>query len=221
MNNDGSVSPVNNLLDGNLNGAEQKFFSTYQRGHQTATLPNQGNQSITIGENLDQNLQRDQSVTESIYEYQPAKTTTIKPVKKQPSPMVSLSTEGNGIKQPFDSQSYGSGYKPSSGNKVTFGGGHVGINGSGQSYSNVGGYNQGGGTYGATYHYVPTAQPQVTGSYNTIEPKQYNFNSSYRSQTIQPLIPPPTIQTSHQAQSNLNLQPTFYSPIQQHQSLNQ
>jgi hypothetical protein len=81
----------------------------------------------------------------------------------------------------------------------------VGINGSGQSYTNVGGYNQGEGSYGATYHYVSTAQPKVTGSYNTIEPKEYNFNSSYRSQAIQGLASPQIIsQKSNQPQSFIN-----------------
>ena len=105
------MSPVNNLLDGNLNGAELRYFSTYAGGNHVVTQGNQQlNQAINIGDSSNQNLQRAQSVTESIYEYHPIKATTITTVNKQPSPVVNFSTGNNGIQKSFESHSYTTGY---------------------------------------------------------------------------------------------------------------
>ncbi len=154
---------------------------------------NQQNQSINIGDSSDQNLQRAHSVTESIYEYHPKKTTTITTVNKQSSPVVNFTTGNNGVQKSFETYSYTTGYKPSSGYKATFGGANLVVNGSGQGYSNDGGYNQalssGNNSYGATYHYVST-KPQVISSYNTANTNQYNLNNNYSTQTIQTVHTP-------------------------------
>jgi hypothetical protein len=185
--NDGSVSPVNNLLYGDGNGAERKFFSTYA-GENQYTVKEEG-QSVGNSNSFGQGHQRAQSVTESIYEYHPIKTKTVITNTKQVSPVVNFANGSNGVKQSFESRSY-SGYKPSSVSKVTFGQGNVAFNGANKQY--IGGYNAGlatGNTYGASYHYV-SSQPQEINLYNN-NSQSYNITKH----TTQPIQSPQIIQT--------------------------
>ncbi len=182
------------MLDGDGNGGERRFFSTYAGGNQYTVK--EGGQRVGNSNSFGQGNQRAQSVTESIYEYHPIKTMTAIANAKQVSPVVNFANGSNGVKQSYESQS-NAGYKPSSVSKVTFGQGNVAFNGASKQYQ--GEYNAGlasGNTYGTSYHYV-SSRPQEINLYNN-NAQSYNMTKN----TIQLIQSPQIIQTyqSHSIQ---------------------